>query len=105
MTLHHLDNRGTSCALGLARVRQRMEQIALGDMLEVTSRDRFAPFEIPAWAERAGHELIGRRQVGRWWFAAHVITLRKRGGDAMVAQLAGVGRDPGHGRPSAKVRG
>jgi len=77
VTLHRLDNRGTSCALGLARVRQSMDRLAIGDVLEVTSRDRFAPYEIPTWAERAGHELVDRRRRGWGWFATHVITIRK----------------------------
>lgn len=103
MTLHRLDNRQASCALGLARVRQRMDQIAIGDLLEVTSRDRYAPFEIPAWAERAGHELVERRRSGRWWFVTHVVTIRKREAVTPYREAGRTERDLRHGPVDAKI--
>lgn len=77
MTLHKLDNRRTSCSLGLLRVKEKLAGIPLGDILEVTTRDRFAPYEVPAWVEREGLELAYRQSQGFWLFASHRFGIRK----------------------------
>jgi TusA-related sulfurtransferase len=73
-----LDNRGVPCALGLLRVRDTMSDLSAGDTLVIESRDRFAPIEIPLWAERAGHRVLAVEATGRWPRRAHRITIRKR---------------------------
>lgn len=72
-----LDNRRVPCALGLIRLRQTMEQMAPGEKVVVLSRDRFAPIEIPLWAERAGHQLLAVERAGIWPTRVHRIRLRK----------------------------
>lgn len=76
-SVHHLDNRGTSCALGLVRVKQRLSEIPLGDMLEMVTRDRFAPYEVPAWVEREGLELESMRRSGWWLLSSTTFRIRK----------------------------
>lgn len=77
MTVHLLDNRNVACSLGLVRVRQKLSEVALGDMLEVRTRDRFAPYEVPAWVERVGLEMAFQRRIGFWLFATYVFGIRK----------------------------
>ncbi len=77
MITHRLDNRGSSCALGLIRIQEELSRIPLGDSLEVTTRDRFAPFEVPAWVERHGLELTSVQRSGFWLFSATTFLIRK----------------------------
>lgn len=72
-----LDNRSTPCALGLLKVRERLAELPLGATLEVVTRDRFAPFEVPAWVERAGLELTSLERRGFWLFSSTVFRIRK----------------------------
>jgi len=76
-TVHKLDNRATPCSLGLLRVKERLSEIPLGDSLEVVTRDRFAPYEVPAWVERQGLELASLTRSGFWLFASTVFVIRK----------------------------
>ena len=61
-----LDNRSTPCAVGLIRAAERMTAMPAGSTLEIWSRDRFAPMEIPLWAAHDGHEIISCTRGGRW---------------------------------------
>lgn len=65
-----LDNRRAPCAVGLIRAAHRIDELDPGTVLEIWSRDRFAPVEIPLWAEREGHLLLGRGTAG-WWPRRH----------------------------------
>ncbi len=75
--LHRLDNRGTSCAIGLVRIHERLAEMPLGDILEVVTRDRFAPYEVPVWVERHGLELAAQERRGFWLFASTTFRIRK----------------------------
>lgn len=61
-----LDNRRTPCAVGLIRADERIRQLAPGTVLEIWSKDRFAPMEIPLWAERDGHRVEVCGRAGLW---------------------------------------
>lgn len=74
-----LDNRRVPCALGLILLRQTMDRMAPGEEVIVLSRDRFAPIEIPLWAERAGHQVLTVERVGVWPVRCHQIRLRAAG--------------------------
>lgn len=77
-----LDNRRVPCALGLIRLREAIDTVAPGDVVVVLSRDRFAPVEIPLWAERAGHELLAVERVGGWPRRSHRIAVRRQTAEA-----------------------
>ncbi len=61
-----LDNRRAPCAVGLIAAARRMRELPPGAGLEIWSRDRFAPVEIPVWAAREGYRVDGPRREGRW---------------------------------------
>ena len=61
-----LDNRRTPCAVGLIRAARAIRSLRSGDVLEVWTRDRVAPVEIPVWVEREGHRIVSQVRVGRW---------------------------------------
>ncbi len=70
-----LDNRATPCAVGLIRAARAVRAMEPGSVLEIWTRDRVAPVEIPVWVEREGHEIVRQEQAGRWprrWFVFEV---------------------------------
>ncbi len=75
--LERLDNRATPCALGLLKVQERLATMPLGATLEVVTRDRFAPYEVPAWVERAGLELTALERRGFWVFGSTLFRIKK----------------------------
>lgn len=76
-SVHRLDNRSTPCSLGLLRVQQLLAGLPLGDMVEVVTRDRFAPYEVPAWVDRHGLELVAFERRGFWLFSTTTFRIRK----------------------------
>lgn len=78
-----LDNRRTACAVGLIKAARTMAELPVGTTLEIWSRDRFAPMEIPIWAERDGHEVRELGMQGHWgsrYFVFEVTKVSERGG-------------------------
>jgi TusA-related sulfurtransferase len=61
-----LDNRRSPCAVGLIKAARTMKELAPGTVLEIWSRDHFAPMEIPIWAARDGHRVVDRGRGGAW---------------------------------------
>ena len=78
-----LDNRRTPCAVGLIRAARTMRDLPTGTVLEIWSRDRFAPMEIPIWAERDGHRVVDRGQAGHWPKRHYVFEIHKDGGSTL----------------------
>lgn len=54
---HLMDNRRTPCAVGLIKAARTMAGLPSGTVMEIWSRDRFAPVEIPLWAAKDGHQV------------------------------------------------
>lgn len=77
-----LDNRRTPCAVGLIRATGVMAKVPTGDVLEIHSRDRFAPVEIPLWARRSGHSEPTMSKAGSWPFRYWVFLVVSGGGDS-----------------------
>ena len=78
-----LDNRRTPCAVGLIRAAHVIRELPVATVLEIWSRDHFAPMEIPIWAERDGHEVRDLGMQGHWGARYYVFEVRKvtdRGG-------------------------
>lgn len=74
-----LDNRRTPCAVGLIRAARAIRELAPGSVLEIWTRDRVAPVEIPVWVEREGHEIIRQERVGRWPRGYFLFEVRRTG--------------------------
>lgn len=72
-----LDNRRSPCAVGLIRAAKRMAALAPGSRLEIWSRDRFAPIEIPLWVERDGYRLLSSTRAGVWPRRYHVLVVER----------------------------
>jgi TusA-related sulfurtransferase len=71
-----LDNRSTPCAVGLIRAASAVRTLQVGDVLEIWTRDRVAPVEIPVWVERDGHQIVRQERVGRWPRGHYVFQVR-----------------------------
>lgn len=72
-----LDNRSTPCAVGLIKAARTMAGLPVGTVLEIWSRDRFAPMEIPIWAESDGHEVHALGMQGQWPNRHYVFEVKK----------------------------
>ena len=72
-----LDNRKTPCAVGLILAARRMAELPPGSILEIWSRDRFAPMEVPLWAERDGHQVQALGRQGTKPFRYYVFEVTK----------------------------
>jgi tRNA 2-thiouridine synthesizing protein A len=53
-----IDNRGTGCANGIARVQRALEDLDDGAVLRIRSTDRRAKREYPQLAAQTPHELL-----------------------------------------------
>lgn len=73
-----LDNRATPCAVGLIRAARAIRGMEPGSVLEIWTRDRVAPVEIPVWVEREGHEIVRQERDGRWPRRHFVFEVRRR---------------------------
>lgn len=72
-----LDNRAAPCAVGLIRAAEQMASMPPGSTLEIWSRDRFAPFEIPLWAAHEGYDVLSHTRGGRWPRRFHVFLVQR----------------------------
>jgi TusA-related sulfurtransferase len=62
-----LDLRGVRCPLSWARAKVRLEDMRLGEELDLVLDDPQAARDIPRAAEAAGHHVVGvRREPDRW---------------------------------------
>lgn len=75
-----LDNRRTPCAVGLIRAARAIRALPPGALLEIWTRDRVAPVEIPVWVERDGHEILRQERQGSWPGRYWVFEVRRGGG-------------------------
>ena len=81
-TITVLDNRRTPCAVGLIRATGVMAKVPVGEVLEIHTRDHFAPMEIPLWATRSGHSEPSMRKEGSWPFRYWVFSVVSGGAPA-----------------------
>lgn len=72
-----LDNRRTPCAVGLIKAAQTMATLPVGTIMEIWSKDRYAPIEIPTWAQRDGHEVSELGRGGIWPYRYFKFEVRK----------------------------
>ncbi|MBC7338988.1 MAG: sulfurtransferase TusA family protein [Firmicutes bacterium] len=54
-----IDARGAYCPGPLMELIRAVREARVGEVLEVLSSDSGSKRDIPAWAEKAGHEVVG----------------------------------------------
>ncbi|WP_158737771.1 sulfurtransferase TusA family protein [Alteribacillus sp. YIM 98480] len=53
-----LDAKGLACPMPIVRTKKAMEELNLGDILEVHATDKGAKSDLSAWTKSSGHELL-----------------------------------------------
>lgn len=54
-----LDVKGLCCPMPVVKAKKAMENIEVGQVLEIVGTDAGSKGDMPAWAKRAGHEFLG----------------------------------------------
>lgn len=73
MTQHELDARGLSCPMPVIRMRNKMNELPIGDTLDVLVTDAGAPADFRAWAQQTENVIVDVTDAGDH----RIITLRK----------------------------
>ncbi|MDD4254945.1 MAG: sulfurtransferase TusA family protein [Methanofollis sp.] len=55
---HELDCIGLYCPMPIARTKEEIEKIEVGEVLKVEADDPAAEEDITRWAKRMGHEIV-----------------------------------------------
>ncbi len=53
-----VDNRGQPCAVGLKALAEAIQEVEVGEVVEILSTDPAAGVDIGAWAHVRGHEVV-----------------------------------------------
>lgn len=61
---HDLDALGLLCPLPVLKARKRLQTLASGDLLQVTTDDPAAVIDMPHFCNESGHELVESREDG-----------------------------------------
>jgi tRNA 2-thiouridine synthesizing protein A len=54
-----VDARGSACPGPLLEAKKGIGQVKIGEILEIKSSDPGTRNDIPAWAQKVGHEYLG----------------------------------------------
>ncbi|MCP9456106.1 MAG: sulfurtransferase TusA family protein [Nitrospira sp.] len=54
-----LDTLGYFCPMPIILTSKKIKELAIGQVLEVTSDDEGIKKDMPAWCETTGHEMLG----------------------------------------------
>ena len=64
---HTVDARGTACPGPLLAAKRAMPKVPKGGILEVLSSDPGTNKDIPMWAKKVGHEMLGVLEEAGYW--------------------------------------
>ncbi|MBJ8118706.1 MULTISPECIES: sulfurtransferase TusA family protein [Bacillus] len=53
-----LDATGLACPMPIVRTKKAMDMLQTGEVLEVHVTDKGSVKDIPAWANKGGHEIV-----------------------------------------------
>jgi len=56
---HKLDTFGLLCPMPIIKTAEKMKEIKLGEVLEVTADDAGIKEDMPAWCKATGNEFLG----------------------------------------------
>lgn len=59
-----LDCVGLYCPIPIARTKEEIENVDIGQVLKIEADDPAAEEDIPRWAKRSGHELVKFQRSG-----------------------------------------
>lgn len=65
-----LDAKGLSCPMPIVRTKKAMDELQIGDVLEVHATDKGSVKDIAAWVNASGHELLKSEEengVFKYW--------------------------------------
>lgn len=72
-----LDNRGSNCVAGFARLLEMIDALAPGDTLLVLSTDPASQRELADWSVRSGNTILKSDKIGRFWNREYHYLIRK----------------------------
>ncbi len=61
---HVLDVKGLCCPMPVVKAKKAIDGIEMGQVLEIIGTDPGSKGDMPAWANRAGHEFLGSSDDG-----------------------------------------
>jgi len=59
-----VDAKGLSCPMPLVKTSQSIKKVSVGSVIEVPATDPVSKEDIPRWAKRMGHEVVGLSEDG-----------------------------------------
>ena len=62
-----VDARGTACPGPLLEARRSMVDVPDGEVMQVITSDASSNQDIPLWAQKAGHEILGTVEYAGYW--------------------------------------
>ena len=62
-----IDARKSFCPGPMMEMIAALKQTAIGNEVEVLSRDKGSTNDIPAWTRKVGHQLVSTEQRGDYW--------------------------------------
>jgi tRNA 2-thiouridine synthesizing protein A len=62
-----IDARHAFCPGPMMELIAALKQRAIGDEVEVLSRDKGSTNDIPAWTRKVGHQLVSTEHRGDYW--------------------------------------
>ena len=62
-----VDARGTSCPGPILAAKKGMADVKVGEIMEVLATDSGTQKDLPAWANKMGHEYLGFVEEAGYW--------------------------------------
>lgn len=62
-----VDARGTSCPGPILAAKKGMAEVKVGEIMEVWATDTGTQKDLPAWANKVGHEYLGVVEEAGYW--------------------------------------
>lgn len=59
-----LDVQGLCCPMPVVKSKKAIDALEMGQVLEIIGTDPGSKGDLPAWANRAGHEFLGSTEEG-----------------------------------------
>lgn len=61
-----LDLRGLTCPEPVLKTKKAVDQLRIGQVIEVWGTDPGTKSDLPAWARRVGHEFLGYKEEAEY---------------------------------------